>query len=127
MKKTLPESISCMSPQLVVSDIEKSIQFYTGQLGFSLNFRHEDFYAGIGCAGNSIHLKTGDPLPGERKAKRKNEDLDISFGVTNVDGFYEHIMSGDVEVIQPLRMMPYGKEFNIIDPDEYILGFLEVT
>jgi hypothetical protein len=29
-----------------------------------------------------------------------------------------------IEIIQPLRAMPYGKEFYIADPDGYIIGFL---
>ena len=41
--------------------------------------------------------------------------------------FYETVLSKDMEVIQPLREMPYGREFYIRDPDAYILGFMDVT
>ena len=37
-----------MSPQLLVADIDRSIEFYTKRLGFDLDFRYEDFYAGVG-------------------------------------------------------------------------------
>ncbi len=127
MKTTLPETISCMSPQFVVSDLDKSLQFYTEQLSFDINFRYEDFYAGIGCDGHSIHLKAGSPSREERERRRKDEDLDLYFGVTDIDSYYEHILSRDIEVIQPMRKMPYGKEFYIVDPDGYILGFKDVT
>ena len=50
-----------MSPQFVVSDLDKSLQFYTEELAFDINFRYEDFYAGIGCNGHSIHLKQAVP------------------------------------------------------------------
>ncbi len=116
-----------MSPQFVVSDLDKSLQFYTEELSFDINFRNEDFYAGIGCDGHSIHLKTGSPAKEERERRRKDEDLDIYFGVTDIDSYYEHILSRDIEVIQPMRKMPYGKEFYIVDPDGYILGFKDVT
>lgn len=116
-----------MSPQFVVSDLNKSLQFYTKELAFDINFRHEDFYAGIGCNGHSIHLKIGRPAKGERERRRKDEDLDIYFGVTDIESYYENILTRDIEVIQPLREMPYGKEFYIIDPDGYILGFKDVT
>jgi hypothetical protein len=33
----------------------------------------------------------------------------------------------EVIIVQPLRAMPYGKEFYIADPDGYILSFLEVN
>ena len=120
MKKPLPETLSCMSPQLIVSDINRSLAFYTQKLGFTVNFRQEDFYAGIGCSGQSIHLKCGDPCREERERKRKLQDIDIVFGVTDLDAFYEEVLSKKVEITQPLREMPYGREFYFSDPDGYI-------
>ena len=111
MKKTLPETFHCMSPQLVVSDMDKSIRFYTEQLGFNVNFRHEDFYAGLGIADHSIHLKSGTPSKEERERKRRSEDVDIVFGTTDLDGLYESVKSQEIEIIPPLREMPYGREF----------------
>jgi catechol 2,3-dioxygenase-like lactoylglutathione lyase family enzyme len=55
--------IKSMSPQLLVSDIDRSIEFYTNTLAFELIFRYEYFYAGIGKDGCSIHLKSGTPSP----------------------------------------------------------------
>jgi catechol 2,3-dioxygenase-like lactoylglutathione lyase family enzyme len=120
MKKTLSETLSCMSPQLIVSDMERSLDFYTQKLGFSINFRYEDFYAGIGCSGHSIHLKCGEVSSEERTRKRKNEDIDIVFGITDLEAFYEELQSKEVQITQPLREMPYGKEFYFSDPDGYI-------
>lgn len=51
--------IKKMSPQLLVSDIDRAIQFYTKKLCFAIDFRYEDFYAGIIKDGCSIHLKAG--------------------------------------------------------------------
>jgi predicted enzyme related to lactoylglutathione lyase len=127
MKKTLPQTIHCMSPQLVVSDIGRSIQFYTKQLEFSLNFRHEDSYADVGFSGNSIHLKLGAPSKEEQERKRENEDVDIVFGVTDLDGLYETVKSKEIDIVLPLRVMPYGKEFYIRDPDGHVLAFFDVT
>ena len=114
-----------MSPQLVVADIEHSIDFYTNKLGFVIDFRYEDFYAGINKDGCSIHLKTGKPSLEERKNKRINEDLDIVFSVEGIENLYEEFSNRSIEIIQPLRNMPYGKEFYVTDPDGYIIAFLE--
>jgi len=125
MTTNTQSKIKKMSPQFLVTDIERSIDFYIKKLGFDLEFRYEDFYAGIIKDGFSIHLKSGKPSIEERKTKREKEDLDIVFSVEAVEDLYEEFMSKSIEIIQPLCDRPYGKEFYIADPDGYILAFLE--
>jgi catechol 2,3-dioxygenase-like lactoylglutathione lyase family enzyme len=117
--------IKKMSPQLLVSDLDSSMAFYTEKLGFDVDFRHEDFYSGVIKEGYSIHLKLGSPLRDERQNKRDNEDLDIVFSVQGIEDLYEEYSARSVEFTQPLRDMAYGKEFYVVDPDGYLLGFLE--
>ena len=117
--------IKKMSPQFLVTDIEHSIEFYTKKLDFDVEFRYEDFYAGIIKDNYSIHLKFGKPSIDERKSKRENIDLDIVFSVEGVEDLYEELVNKFVEIIQPLCDRPYGREFYIADPDGYILAFLE--
>jgi len=117
--------IKKMSPQFLVTDIEHSIEFYTKKLDFEVDFRYEDFYAGIIKDNYSIHLKSGKPSIEERESKRENIDLDIIFSVEGVEDLYEELMNKSVEIVQPLCDRPYGKEFYIADPDGYILAFLE--
>jgi catechol 2,3-dioxygenase-like lactoylglutathione lyase family enzyme len=117
--------IKNMSPQLLVTDIARSIEFYTKKLGFDLDFRYEDFYAGIVKDGHSIHLKSGTPSIEERKNKRNNQDLDIVFSVDGIIDWFTQLSNKSVACIQSLREMPYGKEFYITDPDGYIISFLE--
>jgi len=117
--------IKKMSPQILVTDIDRSIEFYTKKLGFDVDFLYEDFYAGIIKNGYSIHLKSGKPSTEERKNKRENEDLDIVFSVEAVEDLYTELVNKSVEITQPLCDRPYGKEFYIADPDGYILAFLE--
>ena len=114
-----------MSPQLIVTDIKRSVKFYTRKLGFSLEFNYEDFYAGVSKDGYTIHLKSGKPSIEERKNRRDNEHLDLVFSVDNIEGLFEEILVSAIDIIQPLRTMPYGKEFYLADPDGYIIGFLE--
>lgn len=116
--------IKKMSPQLVVADINHSIDFYTKKPGFIIDFRYEDFYAGISKDGCLIHLKAGKPSINERRSKRTHEDLDIVFSVEGIETVYEEFSGRSIELVQPLRDMPYGKEFYIADPDGYIISFL---
>ena len=131
-KKAIMDTVSHskirkMSPQLLVADIDCSLEFYTKKLGFTIDFRYEDFYSGISKEGFSIHLKVGKTLIRERQNKRDNEDLDIVFSVEGIEDLYEEISSRSVEFVQPLRAMDYGKEFYVADPDGNIIAFLEET
>ncbi|MBX2931998.1 MAG: VOC family protein [Chitinophagaceae bacterium] len=124
------DTITCskikkMSPQLLVVNIDASIEFYTKQIGFDLDFRYEDFYAGVSKDGYSIHLKSGKPSFEERQNKLANDDLDIVFSIEGVEDLYSDFVSKSIQITQPLCDRPYGKEFYIADPDGYILAFLE--
>jgi len=111
-----------MSPQLAVADLDASLQFYREKLGFNLDFTYEDFYAGIIKDGHSIHLKCGE-IPKDKG--KKQDDLEILFSVDNIEGLYDELLSKSVEIVQPLRDMPYGREFYIADPDGNIIAFVE--
>jgi hypothetical protein len=94
-------------------------------LGFEIDFRYEDFYAGIAKDGYRIRLKSGDPAINERTKRRFNEDLDLVFSVGAIHNLFEAMQNRRVNIVQPLREMPYGNEFYIADPDGYLLGFIE--
>ena len=125
METIAKSRIKKMSPQFLVTDLDRSIEFYTKKLGFDIDFRYEDFYSGVVKDGCSIHLKLGEPSIDERQNRRDNEDLDIVFSVQGIEELYEDYSQRSIEFVQPLRDMAYGKEFYIEDPDGYILGFLE--
>jgi catechol 2,3-dioxygenase-like lactoylglutathione lyase family enzyme len=117
--------IRSMSPQLLVADLNRSVEFYTGKLGFEESFRHEDFYSGIVNGEHSIHLKLVDSVTEERQSKKNYEHLDITFSVDGIEDLYNNLRGRSVEVTQSLRTMPYGQEFYIADPDGNIIAFVE--
>ncbi len=125
MKALLPNQLHCMTPQFVVSDLERSIQFYQDKLGFNLTFKIEDWFAGLECDDNPIHLKLGTPSKSYQKEK-ENEHVDMTFGVENIEALYASL-DESIEIAQPLRTMPYGTEFYIADPDGYIFAFLDMV
>src|SRR5579863_5179113 len=101
--------IKQISPQLLVADLERSINFYTQKLDFEVAFRYEDFYCSIIKDGYSIHLKIGEQLT----RAPASEDLDLIFSVDNIEDLYDQLTSNEANITQPLRQMPYGKEFYI--------------
>jgi len=114
-----------MSPLLLVADLNHSLEFYTQKLGFKIDFRYEEFYAGISKDGYTIHLKGGESTAEERESRRKIEDPDIIFSIEEIEEQYGNIKKQSITIIQALREMPYGKEFYIADADDHILGFIE--
>lgn len=125
MDTNLSYEIKKLSPQLLVSDLDSSIIFYTKQLDFEIDFVYEKFYCGISKNGFSIHLKQAKPNFEERISRRESEHNDLIFSIQAIESLYEDILKRNVNIIQSLRNMPYGKEFYIIDPDGYILSFIE--
>jgi predicted enzyme related to lactoylglutathione lyase len=116
--------IKQMSPQLPVTDLARAVKFYVDILGFEIDFRYEDFYAGIIKDGYSIHLK----LTGESIAIKPYTDhspLDMMFLVDNIQELYNELSAHTVQIIQPLREMPYCREFYIADPDGNVIAFLQ--
>lgn len=53
-------SITSVIAQLRTNDLGRTIRFYTEYLGFTLDFRYEDFYAGIRAGNSVVHLKLDD-------------------------------------------------------------------
>ncbi len=119
--------IKQMNPLFLVSEIDLSIKFYTNELNFDLDFRYEDFYAGVIKDGYSIHLKVSDYSIEKTKNKRNNDDINITFSVSNIKDLYEELSHKSIKIVQALRDMPYGKEFYIADPHGNVISFLEVV
>lgn len=116
-----------MSPQLGVASLERSIAFYTEKLGFKIDFRYQDFYAGIMKDGYSIHLKAVEN-PAEGKKYQGDEGLiELLFSVDDIADLYRRLKGKSGLFIQPLRQMPYGQEFYIADPDGNVLAFVEAA
>ncbi len=123
MNPGIVKKLDCMSPQFLVADLDRSIKFYTETLRFQLNFRYMDFYAGINCNGHSIHLKACEPYTEHQNRKIAEGHVDVTFGVIDIEAVYEEVCRTGAEIVQPLRVMPYGTEFYIADPDRNIIAF----
>jgi catechol 2,3-dioxygenase-like lactoylglutathione lyase family enzyme len=52
--------ISRVVAQLRTNDLARTIRFYTEFLGFEVEFRYEDFYAGVRAGNSIVHLKLDD-------------------------------------------------------------------
>ena len=106
-----------------VQDVQRSIAFYTKQLGFRLEFTWNDpvDYAVLVRGGVSIHLnKRIDPVsPPSPHAK-------MYVFTENIDVLYEEYLSMDIPIKTPIGTRDYGmRDFDILDPDGYMISFGE--
>ena len=111
-------------PVLKVSDMQKSVDFYTGVLGFTVAWRAANDGDGENCmlaAGETnLLLSTGSHL-----GDRPQFTGTLYFHMNGVEEFCERIKHR-VEIVWPLETMDYGqKEFGIRDCDGYTLAFAE--
>jgi catechol 2,3-dioxygenase-like lactoylglutathione lyase family enzyme len=110
-------------PVLKVSDMHKSVDFYTGVLGFSVAWRASND-GGENCllraGATDLLLSTGPHLGGEPQFTGT-----LYFHMSGVREFFERV-KGRAEVVWPLEAMDYGQtEFGIKDCDGYTLAFAE--
>ena len=113
-------TIQQLSPVLLVAELEPAIRFYQ-TLGFETAFIYEGFYAGIRKDRYSIHLKADI----HEIRRPKTEHVDLVLAVSGIRELFEVLRAIGVEIIQPLREMPYGWEFYIADPDEHVIAMVE--
>jgi catechol 2,3-dioxygenase-like lactoylglutathione lyase family enzyme len=111
-------------PVLRVSDLQRSIDWYVGVLGFHASDRSTDDGDGEYCfirAGETeVLLSTGSHLGGPPSFTGT-----LYFRVVGVDALYARVRDR-VELVWPLERQDYGtREFGIRDPDGYVLAFAE--
>jgi catechol 2,3-dioxygenase-like lactoylglutathione lyase family enzyme len=114
-------SISNVITQLRTTDLDATIDFYVSKLGLTLDFKFEDFYAGIKAGDQVFHLKLVD-----------DKDPSIEF-VSAGDHFHLYLTTEDVETLakqcekmgvvflKEITETPWGtKEFSVADDQGHV-------
>jgi uncharacterized glyoxalase superfamily protein PhnB len=120
-------SVSQVTTQLRTTNIEESIEFYVSKLGFDVEFRYEDFYAGIKAGDQLFHLK----LVGERDPSIdyvfSGDHFHLYFTTDDVVGKAKTLKDNGIEFIKPVNDTPWGtKEFSIRDNQGHVLYFGQI-
>ncbi len=119
-------------PELSVTDIEKSKKFYLN-LGFKIMYeRKEDKFCFLYLEDNQIMIEeiNNNWNVGEMKYPFGN-GINISMTVSDIDSFYENIISKKFVLFRKIKTSKYrvddiiyeDKEFLLQDPDGYLLRF----
>jgi uncharacterized glyoxalase superfamily protein PhnB len=119
-------------PTFVVDDVGRTARWYAEALGFhtagTVPAREPYVYASLQRDGVELMLLR---LPGYQKAdltaRRPEGVWDAYIRMQGVHAFYQAV-SGQAFIRAPLTKQPYGDwEFEVQDPNGYILVFSELT
>lgn len=119
-------TLNGISPQFLVDDLARSIAYYRDQLGFTLDFQYQDFYASVSRDGCGIHLKCAPKTEADRVYRRNENHLDAYIGVTDATALHSELEARGARIDRGLQQQPWAcLDFYVNDPDGYILCFSE--
>ena len=129
--KSSPSKATIVSaePQLFVTDIERSCEFFCKKLGFSLVFSYGSppYYAQVGRDGARLNLRCVGGAVIDSMIRDREELLSASLTVASTDEIkllFLEFQSAGVTFHQTLKRQPWGaKTFVVKDPDGNLLLF----
>ncbi len=122
-------TISGAEPQLFVTDIKRSCDFFCDQLGFTLVFSYgkPPFYAQVARDAAHLNLRCVEQTVMDSMLRDRHELLSVSMTVATADEIkllFLEFQSVGVPFHQKLKKQPWGaKTFVVKDPDGNLLLF----
>ena len=118
--------ISGAIPQLRTTDLASSIRFYTTQLGLTLEFQYEDFYAGIRAGSQVFHLKLVDEEDPSIEFVDRGDHFHLYFQTDDVAASARALKTSGVRLVKDVHETAWGtREFVIKDDQGHTLYFGE--
>jgi catechol 2,3-dioxygenase-like lactoylglutathione lyase family enzyme len=102
-----------------VSDIAAAKRFYVDVLGLQVERDSPTFVQFKDAAGANYAIATDEPLGGRH-------ELELYWLVDDAEASYREL-SQKAEVSLPLKQMPFGKVFGVLDPDGQRQYLLELS
>jgi catechol 2,3-dioxygenase-like lactoylglutathione lyase family enzyme len=122
-------TIVCAEPQLLVTDIQRSCEFFREKLGFSLVFSYgkPPYYAQVGRDAARLNLRCVERPVVESAIRDRDELLSVSMTVATAEEIkllFLEFRSAGVAFHQTLKKQPWGaRNFILKDPDGNLLLF----
>lgn len=123
---TAKPKLQSAEPQLFVTDIARSCDFFTQKLGFAVIFLYgtPPFYGQVGRDGAKLNLRHVD-APLVDQALREREDyLSAVIRVDDVNRLYAEFQATGATFHQHIRKEPWGTAFIVKDPDGNLVLFM---
>jgi uncharacterized glyoxalase superfamily protein PhnB len=128
----MPHELKKLTPNLIVSNVERSIAFYREVLGFAVEATVPDaspyVFASMRSGPVEIFLNAPEPAAAEYpkfKDRPIGGTLTLYIEVVDIQRIFASLNS-KVKVVMPLEKKFYGvTEFAFEDPDGYVITFGE--
>ncbi|MFM9940561.1 MAG: bleomycin resistance protein [Hyphomicrobiaceae bacterium] len=117
-------------PQLHVTDIARSVDFYVQTLGFREVYRYgkPPFYALVERDGAGLNLRHVDAPLLDQSFVESESLIVASIPTYGIDQLYAEIQAHGAPLAQPMTKQPWGaKDFIVRDPDGNLICFGEAT
>jgi len=119
-------AISTAIPQLRTTDLAGSIRFYTTKVGLTLEFQHEDFYAGIRAGSQVFHLKLVDEKDPSIAFVDRGDHFHLYFETDDIAATADALKQNGVPLVKDVHETPWGtREFVVKDDQGHVLYFGE--
>lgn len=105
-------------PQLRTTDIEASIRFYVETLGCSVEFNHQDFYAGIRAGGQVFHLKRVDEVDPSIPYVEEAGHFHLYLQVDGVADFAARLKARGVALVEDVHETPWNTREVVLHDDQ---------
>jgi len=130
-RKSSPPKVTivCAEPQLFVTDIERSCEFFREKLGFTVVFSYgkPPYYAQVRRDAARLNLRCVERTVIERTVRDREELLSASMTVATAEELkllFLEFQTAGVPFPQTLKKQPWGaKNFIVKDPDGNLLLF----
>ena len=128
----MPHHLTRLTPNLVVSNVERSIAFYRDVLGFTVQTTVPEAspyaFAIVQSGSVEIFLNAPDPAFAEYPALKRHSfggTLTLFIQVDDVRAAHE-ALKDRITIVMPLDTKWYGvTEFAFTDPDGYVITFAQ--
>jgi catechol 2,3-dioxygenase-like lactoylglutathione lyase family enzyme len=128
MQVNAPVAFKRAEAQLLVTDFDRSLKYFTEELGFETQFTYGEppFYGQIARGGAYLNLRHVDEPLTAPSLVRQEVYLAATICVDSIKELYLAYQEKGVEFHQSLRTEPWGaRTFMIVDPDGNLILFAE--
>jgi len=109
-------AITSVITQLRTTDLGQSIRFYTEKVGLTLEFRYEDFYAGIRAGHQVFHLKLVDEKDPSIEFVDRGDHFHLYLETHDAAAAADALKRNGVRLAKDVHDTPWGtREFAIKD------------